>query len=484
LRKSEDGVTKLGLFQAVWDPNEKKWVNILPLSLNNDSYSVEHPAISPDGEKLYYASDMPGGMGGMDLYVSHRIIDSNGSASWGVPVNLGAGINSPGLEVFPFVDDQGNLWYASNGIPGLGGLDIFLAVKSEEGFSKTINPGYPLNTRFDDFGLITQNAGEEGYFSSDRYNKYGNDDIYSFSKQFHKRVVSVYDGRTKKALTRTHLDVMEEGVSPKWIENESAAPFMLTFNPFKSYEISGKKQNYKPAAIALTREQLLLADTIKIPLMQEGPVFMLNGLIFSASGKKPVPAATAVVFNKSMASGNEVKSDQAGIFHLGLLPETDYQITITDQTSNGKCSAAMIEISTRGLRRDSVFNLSIPVYCAGDVIAMEDIYYDLNKYTIRPDAAVVLDKLLKLMNQYPEMQIEMRSHTDSRASAAYNLNLSDHRAKSAAAYLYSKGIARGRIIGKGYGETKLINKCADGIPCSEAEHQVNRRTEFKILKLQ
>jgi outer membrane protein OmpA-like peptidoglycan-associated protein len=211
---------------------------------------------------------------------------------------------------------------------------------------------------------------------------------------------------------------------------------------------------------------------------------MLNGLIFSASDKKPVPAATAIVFNKSLASGNEVKSDQAGMFHLGLLPETDYQITITDQTSNGKCSAAMIEISTRGLRRDSVFNLSLPVYCAGDVIAMEDIYYDLNKYNIRPDAAIVLDKLLKLMNEYPKMQIELRSHTDSRASAAYNLNLSDHRAKSAAAYLYSKGIARGRIIGKGYGETKLINKCADGIPCSEAEHQVNRRTEFKILKLQ
>jgi hypothetical protein len=124
-----------------------------------------------------------------------------------------------------------------------------------------------------------------------------------------------------------------------------------------------------------------------------------------------------------------------------------------------------------------------PVYCEGDLIVMEDIYYDLDKYNIRPDAARVLDKLLKLMNDYPGMKIELRSHTDSRASAGYNLSLSDKRAKSAAQYLYSKGIARDRVRGKGYGETMLLNRCSDGVPCSEAEHQRNRRTEFKIMEI-
>lgn len=128
--------------------------------------------------------------------------------------------------------------------------------------------------------------------------------------------------------------------------------------------------------------------------------------------------------------------------------------------------------------------LSFPVYCEGDVIAMEDIYYDLNKFNIRPDAAKVLDKLLKLMKDYPKMQIELRSHTDARGSAESNRTLSNNRARTAAEYLYSKGIQKGRIIGKGYGETILINKCADGVPCSEAEHQLNRRTEFKILKME
>lgn len=152
--------------------------------------------------------------------------------------------------------------------------------------------------------------------------------------------------------------------------------------------------------------------------------------------------------------------------------------------ASSKCSAISLTISTKGLQRDSTFNLSIPVYCTGDVITLEAIYYDLNKYDIRPDAAIVLDKLLKLMNDYPKMKIELRSHTDSRASAAYNLTLSDNRAKAAAAYLYSKGIDKKRVFGKGYGKSLLINKCADGVPCSEEEHQRNRRTEFKILSME
>jgi peptidoglycan-associated lipoprotein len=119
----------------------------------------------------------------------------------------------------------------------------------------------------------------------------------------------------------------------------------------------------------------------------------------------------------------------------------------------------------------------------GDIITIENILYDLDKSDIRHDASLILDKLLKVLTDHPKMTIELRSHTDSRATAVYNLKLSDQRAKSAAAYLFSKGIAKDRIIGKGYGETMLLNKCSDGVSCTEAEHQVNRRTEFKVLKI-
>ena len=119
----------------------------------------------------------------------------------------------------------------------------------------------------------------------------------------------------------------------------------------------------------------------------------------------------------------------------------------------------------------------------GDVIKIDNIYYDRNKATIRPDAALELDKVVELLNKYPTMTIEMRSHTDSRATAKYNNTLSSNRAKSAVAYLKSKGIAARRMLAKGYGESKLLNQCKDGVNCTEEEHQQNRRTEIKILKL-
>jgi outer membrane protein OmpA-like peptidoglycan-associated protein len=401
LRKSTEGVNKLSLFQANWDKGQKKWINVHPLTLNSDEYSVQHPAISPNGKELYFASDMPGGYGAMDLYVSHAIKDANGENSWGVALNLGPAINSPGDDVFPFIDMEGNLWYASSSIPGLGGLDIFFAGKTAQSFSKTINPGYPMNTRFDDFGYITDNTGEAGYFSSNRNNGYADDDIYSITRAFKKKLLRVYDAKTGKNLPMVHLDITEHGAEPKIASNEFAGVLTLVLHPYKSYGFKAVSSKYKPGSLELTSDQLSPMDTIQIAL-------------------EPEPEL--------------------------LPPVAEYRV--------------------------------------GDIITLENILYDLDKSDIRHDASLILDKLLKVLTDHPNMTIELRSHTDSRAAAAYNLKLSDRRAKSAAAYLFSKGIAKDRIIGKGYGETMLLNKCSDGVSCTEAEHQVNRRTEFKVLKME
>lgn len=399
LHKSTQGINKLSLFQGSWNKAQKRWVNIHPLTLNSNEYSTEHPALSADGKELIFASDMPGGLGGIDLYVSQRITDVNGEPSWGVPVNLGPAINSPGDEVFPFVDPHGNLWYASNGIPGLGGLDIFFAARIVNGYAKTINPGYPLNTRFDDFGYITDSNGQNGYFSSNRNNNYQNDDIYAISRTPSQKVLHVYDAQTGENIPGFHLEIAEEGADAiMTMDNRIGDPLLLSIAPYKAYRIAAGNGKYKPGSVELSCEQLEEIDTIRIPLQK-------------------VPAL--------------------------ILP--------------------------------------VPQYNSGDIIVLQDIYYDLNKSNIRPDAELILDKLLKILTDNPKMKIELRSHTDSRSSAEYNLKLSDQRAKSAAAYLYSKGIAKDRIAAKGYGETILINKCADGAPCTEAEHQVNRRTEFKVL---
>lgn len=481
LHKSNEGINKLSLFQANWDARQGKWVNVHPLALDNDEYSVEHPALSPDGHALYFASDMPGGMGGMDLYVSYRITDSRGEQSWGVPVNLGPGINTPGQDIFPFVDNEGNLWYASNGLPGLGGLDIFFAAKSKEGFAKPVNPGYPLNTRFDDFGYITQNGGKEGYFSSDRNNPVGDDDIYRVSRSFRKLFVRVVDAKTGRDLAATRLTVSEENGGSNSTTNENSALYSMELHPYHAYRFETGKTKYQTAVAEYSAAQLKNQDTLTIALTSKQAQFGLSGRIFAADDHHPVEGANITLINQSTSTQSTLTSDGKGGFSGELLPGSDYLIRTVVP---GKCKAEPVGFSTKGMERDSTFQLQIPVYCAGNVIRLGDIYYDLNRYNIRPDAAKVLDKLLSLLNEYPKMKIELRSHTDSRGTVESNRVLSENRAKAVAGYLYSKGIARNRIVSKGYGESMLLNKCAKGVVCSEEEHQLNRRTEFKILSVE
>lgn len=322
LHKSSQGVNKLSLFQANWDDQKKKWVNVTPLELNSYEYSVEHPALSQDGKDLYFASDMPGGMGGMDLYVSHRITDSNGLKTWGKPLNLGDGINTSGYEVFPFLDKEGNLWYASNGIPGLGGLDIFCATKTTSGFARPVNPGYPMNTRFDDFGYITDGAGENGYLSSNRNNSYRNDDIYSVSRSFHKLRIRVVDAKTQKELISARLGVSDQGVSPTGTDKQAANPATILLNPYKSYGFRGESQSYKATTLVMTSEQLQETDTVTIPLDRVGPLFHLTGVVYAALDKKPISWAVTKVVAENEKEGQKIKSDKNGFFQAELLPET------------------------------------------------------------------------------------------------------------------------------------------------------------------
>lgn len=482
LHRNQEGINTLGLFRAVLDKENKKWTSLTPLNLNNINYSVEHPALSPDGRELFFSSDMPGGYGGMDLYVSHRSRDSVGNVSWGTPENLGSGINTPGYEVFPNLDGEGNLWFASNGIPGLGGLDLFFAARQESVFEPPVNPGYPLNTRFDDFGYIPGGFGEKGYFSSNRKHGLRDDDIYNVTCNLRNLVVMAVDTRTNKVIPGARIKISQVGTSPKEISQVFPGKALVALDPFRSYRFAGSHDKYKPTVLAPDRGQFHQSDTLLIPLDREAPYFSALGLVYSASDRKPLQAVVKL-HNSSSGWIGETRSDTNGKFSFDLDSETDYLVSTGDVPGGRQCSAAGYTFSTKGMVRDSIISVAVPLYCSGDTVSLEGICFDLDKYDIRPDAGIILDKLVRLMTEHPSMTVELQSHTDCRSSARYNMRLSESRAESAADYLSSKGIAAERVTWKGYGESMLLNRCANGVDCSEEEHALNRRIEVRIIAL-
>ena len=388
------GVMHVGIYSA--DLVDGKWTNIKPTNLNNPNYIVYHPSLSNDGKTLYFASDMPGGEGGTDIYKSS--INEDGSLS--APINLGNIVNTEGNESFPFIyGEDETLYFSSDGHVGFGLLDVFVSIKNENNeIVNVINLGEPINSKKDDFAYFLSKDGFKGYISSNRKGGMGGDDVYAFTRI---------------------------------------------------------------------------------------PPLTLKGQIFDAVNNEPVAGAKVVL---SRENGEELTyfiTEEDGAYEH-LIPRDEKFIL---KGSKEKYQDAIKEFSSFGLEKKTelIVNLNIPMAPIEDVVVLADletIYFDLDKHNIRPDAAVELDKVVALMNKYPGMVIRLESHTDSRANDDYNMRLSNRRAKSTYDYIVSKGINADRITKyEGFGETQLVNKCSNNVPCSEQEHQLNRRTEFIIIKM-
>ncbi|PWG82167.1 OmpA family protein [Pararcticibacter amylolyticus] len=391
--KSKDGVNKLKLFTA--SGAHLKRIN--PFPYNSDEYSVGHPALSKDGNILIFASDMPGGFGGTDLYYCVR----SGGTSWTRPVNLGKQINTEGNEQFPFLTKDGTLYFASTGHAGLGGLDIFeVALKEMKPMFAPRNVGVPVNSSSDDFGLVMNDDGKNGFFSS---NRRGGDDIYHISQAMNRVILegTIRDARTKLPLPGSRL-LLRHLDGTDTLRVNSKGEFRRDLARETDYEITGQKLGYVSqlsfvTSVGITKDSVIRAD---------------------------------IYLNKT---------------------ESPQQYVISHCDS---------------LKR---------------VFAVQSIYYDLDRSEIRPDAKPALDELATLMKKYPEITVITSSHCDSRASDDYNRGLSLRRGASAKAYLASRGISPSRIKVEYYGKTRLVNRCFDGVPCSEADQQLNRRTEFDVI---
>ncbi|WP_188360911.1 OmpA family protein [Flavobacterium orientale] len=388
-------VAHVKLYRADFIENE--WTNVTELPFSSDSFSTMHPALSADETKLYFSSDRPGSLGSFDIYE----VTINEDGTYTEPVNLGNTINTIHREQFPFVGQDGTLYFASDGHQGLGGLDIFMSKSYNEVFAKPINLGETINSGMDDFSFVVKEDVNIGYLAS---NRKGTDNLYAFVRTENERKFTVEgevrDKNSKALLPGTIVSLYDENdqLIGQLVVGENAD---YTFNsePNKRYRIEAERDFYA-------------SKTDYIETLDDGRV----------------------------------------------------RFTIELEIESYDDAEEIIITKDDGL-----------VY-----IQLENIYFDLNKWDIKTQAASTLDVLVDIMKKYPRMEVELGAHTDSRASDAYNLRLSQNRATATLEYLVANGISRSRMRSKGYGERVPLIPCGDN--CNEEQHAINRRVEFIILK--
>lgn len=492
--KSSDGIRKLELMESTF--KDGTWSEKIPFALNNKEYSVGHPSLSADGNTLYFASDMPGGIGGVDIY---RVI-RNADGTWGKAENLGEKINTEGNEMFPFVHESGMFFFSSDGRPGLGGLDVFVSQLKNNQFTKVINLGTPVNGSKDDFSFVLNESKTKGYFASNREGGKGDDDIYSFNLlkqfQFGKTIKGVALDKAGEILANVKVELVDNNgklISTVFTDKNGAYSFDV--ENAGAYKLSGQKESYVSGKnnVSISEEQEFAEANV---ILEKDPGLSLVAIITDGVTKKALDGAKVTI----LENGNQpfdnfiTKADQG---YRKTLPNNkvgdklNYKIKIeksgylTKEVDFNYLISKTGDINVHEALDITLSKLEVGADLA-KMIDIKPIYFDLGKYTIRKDAAVELDKIVKVMNEYPNMEVELGSHTDCRATAVFNEKLSGNRANASAEYIKKSITKPERISGKGYGESKLKNGCAcEGAvksTCSEEEHQQNRRTEFIILK--
>lgn len=556
-RTDKKGILKMNIYSAIKSGDD--WNNVKELPWNTQEYEEVHPTLTADGSRLYFASNRPDGLGGMDLYYS----DFQGG-EWGEPVNLGNKINTAGNEIFPFIHEDGTLYYASDGWGGFGGLDIFSTEKSSDSlWQKPTNIGTPFNSSKDDFGFILNITGTEGYLSSAREGGSGKDDIYSFNmkdknqlnNQKIKATVCVYNQLTDeriegaeifiKKTRRGERENLEEDFTMRLVETEIDNEYLLKLtkdldelgqhnlqkitdsngvinvelDPNSDYLFIAKKGEYQIAQYPLQTKTKALQQRIDfcIPLAKAA-CMTLEGKAVNDKYESMIPNAKITLVNLCTGEEETTISDANGNYAFPCLPcrceflligEKNYFKTANAETNTlgngcelgGKINQnllftlgknqpelAAVGGSSSSTGQPTTDNLqpttdnSQPIdLTVGNTIELKNIYYDFDKYYIRAGSAESLDWVVKLMQKYPSLVLELTAHTDARGTTNYNNWLSRKRAKSAVKYITDRGISPFRLQANGYGETQIRNHCGNKADCTEEEHQYNRRTEIRVL---
>lgn len=385
-----------------------KWGKGTRASIVKDSVTaLGHPAVSPDGKYLYYVSDAVGGFGGKDIFRS-RLVGND----FGPMENLGPDINTPGDEMFPYVRDSVTLYFASNGHPGMGGLDLFKATQDSTGKWHVENLKAPINSMGDDFGITFEGDKEKGFFSSNRNDARGYDHLYSF----------------------------------------------------------------------------------ELPII----TIFIEGIV-SDVDENPIEDATVRIVGKD-GLNEKVLAKKDGTYRVELERDIRY---VMMASARGYLNQNF-ELKTGPEEKNETYIVDFYLSPISKPVVIENIFYDFDKATLRPESQKALDEMIKMLNDNPNVTIELGAHTDRKGSDQYNERLAQRRAQSVVDYLIAGGIEKERLEAKGYGESvpKVINKkmaknydfLNEGDVLTEEfiltltpeqqeiADQINRRTEFKVLR--
>lgn len=478
LQKSDDGYLNLGIYfvdVVTGEFGQQEWDALIPFDHNDKNSNYGHPCVSPDGSQIYFVSDRPGGQGGTDIWVCQNL-----GNQWGAPKNMGSVVNTPGDEMFPFLRKDSTLFFASTGHPGLGGLDIFSTRLTPTGALPVRNLGYPLNTRFNDHSLILIND-TTGFFASDRTGGEGSDDIYGCTIRPETMIIAgiVIDKDSREAIDGASYELRKvngDVISLREFETTEDGKFKMKVDHLDKCVLFVTRQGYKDKEVPITTN---VDDIGNLIVEMEKYGFMVEGTVTSAATGELLVDADVLLTDGEDEHIKSAKTDAQGRYSFELQPESNYRIRV-GKDGYFKQSAVL---STKG-RPSQTFtkDFALVKLAVNEVVRLDNILYDYAKWNIRPDAAKELDNLVETLKENPTVKIELSSHTDCRGKDAYNLSLSEKRAKSAVDYIISKGIPKENIISKGYGETLPSEGC-DCTKCSEEEHQRNRRSEFKVLSL-